>query len=168
MSPNKVPKKAGRRRSRPTVTADASDIFGPGAEVVGSIRAVFGPLISDIFSVPLILPEVPTWYAFSIPVNTKLEGGARSPATVLGLWENVMKSSNITQSDQIEVDRSSDEALGCAKQAIRQERFASLSERRSRPYVSTPLRTTDKGHPRTESNLEHGNESAGGGLTSPG
>ncbi|UQC89584.1 uncharacterized protein CLUP02_15115 [Colletotrichum lupini] len=116
MSPNKVPKKAGRRRSRPTVTADASDIFGPGAEVVGSIRAVFGPLISDIFSVPLILPEVPTWYAFSIPVNTKLEGGARSPATVLGLWENVMKSSN----------------------------------------------------PRTESNLEHGNESAGGGLTSPG
>ncbi|KAK1497147.1 hypothetical protein CCUS01_13186 [Colletotrichum cuscutae] len=70
MSPNKVPKKAGRdwvgaaalrrrRRSRSTVTADASDIFGLGAEVVGSIRAVFEPLISDIFSVPLILPEVP-------------------------------------------------------------------------------------------------------------
>ncbi|KXH45799.1 hypothetical protein CNYM01_05372 [Colletotrichum nymphaeae SA-01] len=70
MSPNKVPKKAGRdwvgaaalrrrRRSRPTVTADASGIFGPGAEVVGSIRAVSGPLISDIFSVPVVLPEAP-------------------------------------------------------------------------------------------------------------
>ncbi|KAI3551796.1 hypothetical protein CABS01_04606 [Colletotrichum abscissum] len=67
---SRVPKKAGRdwvgaaalrrrRRSRSTVTADASGVFGPGAEVVGSLRAVFGPLISDIFSVPLILPEVP-------------------------------------------------------------------------------------------------------------
>ncbi|KAK1465917.1 hypothetical protein CMEL01_11909 [Colletotrichum melonis] len=112
MSPNKVPKKAGRdwvgaaalrrrRRSRSTVTANASDIFGPGAEVVGSIQAVLGPLISNIFSVPLILPDA---------------------------------------------------------QATTFISFASLSERRSRPYVSTPLRTTDKGHPRTESNLEHGNE----------
>ncbi|KAK1507995.1 uncharacterized protein CCOS01_15996 [Colletotrichum costaricense] len=61
MSPNKVPKKAGRdwvsaavlrrrRRGRPTVTADASGVFGLGAEVVGSIRAVSGSLISDIFS----------------------------------------------------------------------------------------------------------------------
>ncbi|KAI3544504.1 hypothetical protein CSPX01_05629 [Colletotrichum filicis] len=67
---SRVPKKAGRdwvsaavlrrrRRSRPTVTADASGVFGLGAEVVGSIRAVSGSLISDIFSVPVVLPEAP-------------------------------------------------------------------------------------------------------------